>query len=139
MSYPPDTYERILHAKMFMDENYSQPIGLDQISKRAFFSRFHFHRVFTSIYRITPHQFIISKRIEKAKSLLAEDRLSVSEICAEVGFESLSSFSILFKRIKGIAPQNFRQTAKKKKVIVETHPRKLIPSCFVDQYKLDSE
>ncbi|PWT99799.1 MAG: AraC family transcriptional regulator, partial [Bacteroidetes bacterium] len=135
----PEIYERILHAKLFMDENFSQPIGLDQISRKAYFSRFHFHRVFTNIYRITPHQYITAKRIEKARSLLAENRLSVTEVCAEVGFESLGSFSILFKKMKGIAPQDFRESAHQNKIKGQIHPRKFIPSCFIDQFKLNGK
>ena len=104
MPIATDLYERIVAAKVFIDENFEQPLNLDEISQKAFLSRFHFHRLFAQVYKKTPHQYLTAKRIEKARELLAENK-QVTEVCNEVGFESLGSFSMLFKKEMGFAPQ----------------------------------
>ncbi|WP_315822481.1 helix-turn-helix transcriptional regulator [Paraflavitalea speifideaquila] len=78
-----------------------------RISCKACFSRFHFHRLFSRIYRKTPHQYLTRKRLDKAQELLAQNK-GVTEVCNEVGFESISSFSVLFKKEVGIGPQHYR-------------------------------
>jgi AraC-type DNA-binding domain-containing proteins len=94
MNLTNDIYQRIATAKIFIDENYYESIGLEEISQQAFLSRFHFHRLFTKIYRSTPHRYLTQKRIEKAKQLLAENK-AINDVCSEVGFESIGSFSTL--------------------------------------------
>jgi AraC-like DNA-binding protein len=130
MNLSPDTYRCIVSAKVFIDENYQEPINLDDVSEQAFFSRFHFHRLFTRIYRRTPHQYIIQKRLEKAKELLRENK-AVTDVCNEVGFESIGSFSVLFKKEIGFAPQYYRNMAYKKKKEQLAEPKKAIPHCFI--------
>ncbi|HYE54286.1 MAG TPA: AraC family transcriptional regulator [Chitinophagaceae bacterium] len=133
-----DMYQRIAAAKMFIDENFQETIGLDDISSRAYLSRFHFHRLFTRIYRRTPHQYLTQKRLDRAKDLLSENR-PVTEVCNEVGFESIGSFSTLFKKEIGYAPQYYRNLAWLKKQQAKEQPKKFIPHCFIDQYRLESE
>lgn len=133
---PTDMYQRIAAAKIFIDENFQDTIGLEDISSRAYLSRFHFHRLFTRIYRKTPHQYLTQKRLDKAKDLLSENR-PVTEVCNEVGFESIGSFSTLFKKEIGFAPQYYRNQAWLKKQQAKEQPRKFIPHCFIDQYNLD--
>jgi AraC-like DNA-binding protein len=135
MNLTSEIYRRIVSAKIFIDENYRDQINLDDVSGKAFFSRFHFHRLFTRIYRRTPHQYITQKRLDKAKTLLTENK-SVTEVCNEVGFESIGSFSVLFKKEIGFAPQYYRNMAYKKKMEHQEEPKKAIPHCFIDQYKL---
>jgi AraC-like DNA-binding protein len=137
MQLTNDTYIRIVNAKLFIDENYQEPIDLDAVSKRAFFSRFHFHRLFTKIYKKTPHQYITQKRIDKAKELLSDNK-PVTEVCNEVGFESIGSFSILFKKEIGFAPTFYRNMAWLKKQEAKQQPKKFIPHCFIESYKLDN-
>ena len=136
MEITNDTYLRIVNAKMFIDENYHEPIDLDTVSKQAFFSRFHFHRLFTKVYRHTPHQYLTRKRLEKAKDLLAENK-PVTDVCNEVGFESIGSFSTLFKKEIGLAPTFYRNMAWLKKQQAKEQPKKFIPHCFIESYKLD--
>src|SRR5436190_7650528 len=135
MNLTNDTYLRIVNAKMYIDENYHEQIDLEGVSKKAFISKFHFHRLFRKVYRQTPHQYITRKRIDKAKDLLAENK-PVTEVCNEVGFESIGSFSILFKKEVGFAPQYYRNMAYKKKMEQLAQPRKAIPHCFVEMCKL---
>jgi AraC-like DNA-binding protein len=131
-----DIYRRIAAAKTYIDEHFQDTIDLDDISARAFLSRFHFHRLFTRIYRKTPHQYLTQKRLDKAKDLLAENK-PVTEVCNEVGFESIGSFSTLFKKEIGFAPQYYRNQAWLKKQHAKEQPRKVIPHCFIEQYGLE--
>jgi AraC-like DNA-binding protein len=133
-----DIYQRIVAAKVFIDDNFQEDLDLEQVSKQAFLSRFHFHRLFRQVYKKTPHQYITQKRLDKAKNLLSENK-PVTEVCNEVGFESIGSFSVLFKKEIGFAPQYYRNMAYKKKMEQLAQPKKAIPHCFIDQYKLDKQ
>lgn len=138
MQLSSDIYQRIVAAKAFIDSHYDKDIDLEQISKQAFLSRFHFHRLFRLVYKKTPLQYITQKRIEKAKYLLAENK-PVIEVCNEVGFESAGSFSLLFKKGTGFPPADFRSIALQKKHQAKEHPAKFIPHCFMEQYRMDKE
>jgi AraC-like DNA-binding protein len=136
MAIAEELYGRIVAAKVFIDENYHEAIDLDEISQKAFLSRFHFHRLFSKVYKRTPHQYLTSKRIEKAKTLLSEN-MPVTDVCNEVGFESLGSFSVLFKKEIGFAPTYYRNMAWLKKQQAKKQPKRFIPYCFIESYKLD--
>ena len=138
MNLTTDIYQRIVAAKVYIDENYQESIDLEQISKKAFLSRFHFHRLFRQVYKRTPHQYLTQKRLDKAKDLLSENK-PVTDVCNEVGFESLGSFSVLFKKEIGFAPQYYRNMAYKKKMEQLAQPKKAIPHCFIESYKLDKK
>lgn len=131
-----DMYQRIAAAKVYIDENFQETLDLEEISSKAYLSRFHFHRLFTRIYRRTPHQYLTQKRLDKAKDLLSENK-PVTEVCNEVGFESIGSFSTLFKKEIGFAPQYYRNQAWLKKQQAKDQPKKFIPHCFIAQYKLE--
>src|SRR3954468_15207973 len=138
MPLTSDLYQRIIAAKMYIDENYQDPINLELISQKAFLSRYHFHRLFSKVYKKTPHQYLTFIRMEKAKDLLSQNRL-VSDVCTEVGFESLGSFSVLFKKEIGFAPQYYRNMAWLKKQKALEEPKTVIPYCFIEQHKMDSK
>jgi len=136
MQLTTDIYQRIVAAKVFIDNNFDKDISLEQISKQAFLSRFHFHRLFKQVYKKTPLQYITQKRIDKAKNLLAENK-PVTEVCSEVGFESHGSFSLLFKKGTGFPPTFYRNMAWLKKQQEKEYPKKFIPYCFLEQYRMD--
>ena len=138
MNLTSDLYHRIVAAKVYIDENFQESIDLENISQQAFLSKFHFHRLFTQVYRHTPHQYLTRKRMDKAKDLLAENK-PVTEVCNEVGFESIGSFSVLFKKEIGFAPQYYRNMAYKKKMEQLAQPKKAIPHCFIESYMLDDK
>src|SRR5215211_4251616 len=75
----------------------------------------------------TPHEYLTRKRIERAKELLAQSQFTVTEICFEVGFESLGSFSALFHRTVGWSPSIYRARAWE----MNKNPLKFIPNCYV--------
>src|SRR5215510_5405165 len=124
-----DTLRRLGRAREFIDHCYDHPLNLDQISEKACFSRYHFLRLFRQAFNQTPHQYLIHRRIEKAKELLSEDDLRVTDVCFEVGFQSLGSFSTLFHRCVGHAPATYRERAQAKRQI---------PGCFLVMHKLES-
>src|SRR5688500_20382722 len=102
MSTDLETLERLARARDFIDHCYDHPLSLDQISEKACFSRYHFLRLFRQAFNKTPHQYLIERRIEKAKELLRkEDDVRVTDVCFEVGFQSLGSFSSLFHKCVG--------------------------------------
>lgn len=136
MNLTTDIYQRIAAAKIYIDENFHASLDLETISKQAFLSRFHFHRIFTQVYRHTPHQYLTRKRLDKAKDLLAENK-QVTDVCNEVGFESIGSFSVLFKKEIGFAPQYYRNMAYKKKMEQLAQPKKAIPHCFIESFFLE--
>lgn len=126
-------YRRIVQAKIFIDEHYADDIDLDNISDEAYFSKFHFIRLFKKIYGKTPHQYLTTVRIEKAATML-RDGNGVTETCYAVGFDSASSFSGLFKKITGSSPSEFHAVHQQlKKEIAET-PLKFVPGCFALQH-----
>lgn len=134
MPIAADVYTRIVAAKLYIDEHFREPIDLETISREACISRFHFHRLFTRIYHKTPHQYLTQKRIGLARELLAERQLSVGQICHCVGFESMGSFSDLFKKEIGLGPRLYRNIAWLKNQEAKENPVRFIPGCFIDTF-----
>src|SRR5258705_10724275 len=97
-STTPEVLERLNRARKFIDLCYDLPLDLDEISSPACFSRYHFLRLFRQAFNKTPHQYLVERRIEKAKELLSANELRVTDVCFEVGFQSMGSFSSLFDR-----------------------------------------
>ena len=114
-------------ARELIDARYSQPLDLDELARAANFSRYHFLRAFRQAFHATPHEYLTRKRIERAKELLAQSDFTVTEICFEVGFESLGSFSTLFHKIVGWSPSIYRARAWE----MRKNPLKFIPNCYV--------
>jgi AraC-like DNA-binding protein len=124
-----ETLERLGRAREFIDHCYDHPLNLDQISEKACFSRYHFLRLFRQAFNKTPHQYLIERRIEKAKELLSDDELRVTDVCFEVGFQSLGSFSTLFHKYVGHAPVSYRQ---------KEQAKRQVPGCFLLMYNVES-
>lgn len=124
-----DLAERLRRARAFIDQSFDQPIDLDDIAHQACLSRYHFLRSFRRVFDVTPHQYLTRKRIERAKELLIESDLPVTEICFEVGFHSLGSFSTLFQRHVGHAPGRYRRHLVQSPGIPLLVPA--IPACFL--------
>ena len=128
-----ETLQRLGRAREFIDHCYDHPLNLDQISEKACFSRYHFLRLFRQAFNKTPHQYLIERRIEKAKELLSSDELRVTDVCFEVGFQSLGSFSSLFHKCVGHAPITYREKAREKEMA-----KRQVPGCFLVMYKLEA-
>jgi AraC-like DNA-binding protein len=97
-------------AKDLVDRSYAQPLDVDALARRAHCSPWHFSRRFKEAFGETPHQYVLSRRVERAQELLRNTELSVTEICLEVGFQSLGSFSAAFHRVAGMTPTAYRST-----------------------------
>lgn len=113
LSTKTELYKRVCRAKEFIDASYTKDITIEKISKQACLSQFHFLRLFKTIFRETPHQYIIQKRISKAVSLLFGTDMPVTQICFEIGFQSLSSFSWLLRKKYGLSPETMRAQYRK--------------------------
>jgi AraC family transcriptional regulator len=101
---------RLNTAIKYIEENISEKLSLEIVAEKAFFSPFHFHRLFKVIVGETLHSFITRKKIEKAASfLLHQKSKSVTEVATDVGFTSISSFSRSFKKFYGISPNQFKE------------------------------
>ncbi len=124
-------YRRIVQAKLFIDDHFADNINLDDIADEAFFSTFHFIRLFKTIYGKTPHQYLTTVRIERAKELL-QTETSVTQVCFSVGFDSLSSFTGLFKRQTTLTPSAYQQQQLQRKQEISRTPLKFIPNCFAE-------
>ena len=132
-----DLYRRIVQAKLFIDSNYAERIDAGEIADEACYSKFHFIRTFKSIYGRTPHQYLTHVRIERAKELLQQEA-SVTEACFAVGFDSLGSFTSLFKRRVGVTPSEYQRQQLERQAEISKEPLRFIPGCFVMQYFLRS-
>ncbi|MDQ2691098.1 MAG: AraC family transcriptional regulator [Chloroflexota bacterium] len=120
-------HEALQRARELIDAQYARPLDLDELARAAHFSRYHFLRAFRRLFHATPHECLTRKRIERAKELLAQSELTVTEICFQVGFESLGSFSTLFHKIVGWSPSIYRARAWE----MRKNPLKFIPNCYV--------
>jgi AraC-like DNA-binding protein len=125
-------YLRAVRAKLFIDANFDSNIDLSKIADEACFSKFHFVRLFKSIYGRTPHQYLTHVRIEKAKEHLEEGQ-TVAYTCFKVGFDSISSFTGLFKRRTGKTPRQFQVERLSFQESVSTAPLGHVPACFAEK------
>ena len=115
-----------------MDNNFHESIDLDNISEEACFSKFHFIRLFKKIYEKTPRQYLMQIRIENAKKYL-EEGFKVTETCYKVGFDSLTSFAGLFKKINGKTASEYQRIYKYRQEKIKNKPLTFIPNCFAQQ------
>jgi AraC-like DNA-binding protein len=100
--------ETVIGTRNYINNNFDKELNLKLLSHIRFTSKFHLLRLFKKYYGQTPKQYLTDKRIQKAKELLKEGK-PVAETCFEVGFESPSAFSTLFKSREGIAPTEFQK------------------------------
>jgi AraC-like DNA-binding protein len=101
-------YVQIRQSKAFIDQYHAEKIELEAMAAAAYMSRFHYIRMFQQIYGITPRQYLRDLRIAKSKPLLRQG-LSVTQVCFAVGYESLPTFSRVFKQGTGYSPRAYQQ------------------------------
>ncbi len=126
-----NSHQQIRLARLFLDRCYNTPITIDDLSREVALSPYYLIRTFRRVYRQTPHQYLVGRRIARAKELLRNSDLSITEICAEVGFESLGSFSTLFRKSTGISPRAYRANSR------PIHSPNYIPLCVCVLYDLE--
>lgn len=121
----PTTLAALRRARDLIDRDYAEPLVLDVLASAAGYSKYYFVRTFADAYGETPRAYLSRRRVERAKDLLRTANLSVTEICFVVGFESLGSFSTLFRRLVGQSPSAYRAAS------LEVGGRPPIPGCLV--------
>ena len=97
-----------LRSIEFIHENLAEDLTLDAIAKALDMNSYHFRRVFKQMMGITPHQYILTQRVDRAQQLLSESKLSIAEIALAVGFQDQSHFTKVFRRFKNTTPKSFR-------------------------------
>lgn len=95
-------------ARLLLERHYDTPITVEALSRQVALSPYHLIRAFRNTYQQTPHQYLIDVRVAKAKELLRNSTLPITEVCAAVGYESLGSFSTLFRNLTGLSPRAYR-------------------------------
>ncbi len=116
-----ETNRRMLRARDAMDRDYAKPLDIPALARIAHVSEAHFTRTFRATFGETPHRYLQRRRVERAMFLLRETDRSVTEICFEVGFGSLGTFSRTFRDIVGRSPRTYRREA----------AAAVVPTCFM--------
>ena len=115
-----ETNRRMLRARDAMDRAYAQPLDVPALAQIANVSEAHFIRTFRATFGETPHRYLQRRRVERAMFLLRATDRSVTDICLDVGFNSLGTFSRSFQAIVGESPTTYR----------ERGPIMAVPNCF---------
>jgi AraC-like DNA-binding protein len=108
MGVDVDELRRLRRARDRMDREYAQPLDVPALARTALMSSAHFSRRFREVYSETPYSYLLTRRIERAKSLLRRGDLSVTDVCIAVGWTSLGSFSARFTELVGETPSVYR-------------------------------
>src|SRR3972149_6383690 len=103
-----DLNRRLLRARDAMDRAYAEPLDVRAVAAVAGLSEAHFIRSFRAAFGETPHRYLQRRRVERSMFLLRETDRSVTDICLDVGFNSLGTFSRTFREIVGEAPSGYR-------------------------------
>jgi AraC-like DNA-binding protein len=104
-----DLNRRLLRARDAMDRAYAEPLDIRSVAAVAHVSEAHFIRTFRGVFGETPHHYLQRRRVERSMFLLRETDRRVTDICFDVGFTSLGTFSRTFREIVGEPPSVYRQ------------------------------
>ena len=99
-------------VRRYIDLHFKEPLTLDQLAREAHMNKYYLSHAFKREYGVSPINYLISRRIEESKYLLAETDLSLSQIAQLMGFSSLSYFSQVFHRTQAVSPKEYRQNLK---------------------------
>jgi len=124
---PVPSERHLLRAKDLADARYHEPLDVDTLARAAFVSPAHFSRQFRRAFGETPHQYLLTRRLERAAELLRNTDRSVAEICMAIGLRSVGSFTTSFKQLYGMTPTAYRAQ----------HPpiaRARVPTCVLQAY-----
>ena len=124
-----DVLVHLRAARDHADRHFTEPLDLEQLAAVARLSKFHFQRLFSATYGLSPAAYLSRRRIERAQDLLRATNLSVTEVCHAVGFSSLGSFSARFREVVGEPPSAFQA-----RYAASGAPH--IPGCYVFMWGL---
>jgi AraC-like DNA-binding protein len=127
MRDPIPIYVHLRRAKDLIDRDFAEPLDVPALAQEAHSSRAHFVRSFKKAFGETPHRYLQRRRIERAKELLRNTPLSVTEVSLAVGFRSLGSFSTVFHRLVGEPPSAYAHRWR-------SASQPPIPACFMLMY-----
>jgi AraC-like DNA-binding protein len=103
-----DMNRRLLRARDAMDRSYAEPLDVRAVAAVAHVSPAHFIRSFRAVFGETPHRYLQRRRVERSMFLLRETDRSITDVCLDVGFSSLGTFSRTFSEIVGETPSQYR-------------------------------
>lgn len=129
-----ETFRRLCRARDLLAAHYQSQIFLEAAAREACLSPFHFHRLFRATFGETPHDFLTRRRMDRARRLLASGEMTVTEVCLEVGYSSLGSFSSKFQSLAGVPPTQYQREIRR--VFGFQRPWKimLVPACYFSAY-----
>jgi AraC-like DNA-binding protein len=117
----------LLRVRDLIDRAYAAPLDVPALARSAHVSQAYFSRSFKAAFGETPHRYLMRRRLERAKALLRDGDLPVTEVCLAVGCTSLGSFSTQFRRFVGESPTAYRERARREDLTV-------IPGCLVRRF-----
>jgi AraC-like DNA-binding protein len=127
MAYAPPA-RHLLRARDLADARFFEPLDVDDMARAAGLSRAHFSREFRRAFGESPHQYLLTRRLERAASLLRTTDRSVADICFSVGLQSVGSFTSSFTKTYGVSPTVYR--ARYPPAVAYA----VVPSCIVRAY-----
>jgi len=125
----PELLHRLCRARELL-RDWEEPHSVGAVGRTSGLTRFHFIRLFKAVFGETPHQYRVRAQIDKAKHLLILTDLSITEVCLEVGFSSLGSFSSLFSCRAGMSPSEFQRRHRPVSRPERQLPASLVPGCL---------
>ena len=128
------TFVRLCRSRDCLAASLDLPMRLSDAAGEAYLSPFHYHRMFARAFGETPYDFVRRLRIDRAKELLARDHLPVTEVCMAVGYESLGSFSTLFRSLVGCSPAEYRRSIRRIFPVPELAIYRFVPTCYLLHY-----
>ena len=127
MAFVPPA-RHLLRAKDLADARYFEELDVDDMAAAAGLSRAHFSREFRKAFGESPHHYLLTRRLERAATLLRNTDRSVADVCMSVGLQSVGSFTSSFTRTYGISPNKYRTK------FPPAASRAMVPSCVVRFY-----
>jgi transcriptional regulator GlxA family with amidase domain len=135
-----ESNRRMLRARDAMDRAYAEPLNVPELARLVHVSEAHFIRTFRATFGETPYRYLQRRRVERAMFLLRQSDRSVTEICLDVGFVSLGTFSRTFRDIVGESPSEYRARGVVKSVVPNCFTRAwLRPSSFGEAVPPDGQ
>jgi AraC-like DNA-binding protein len=124
-------FRRLCRSRDYLAAGLDQPLRLADAAREAYLSPYHYHRLFAHTFGETPHEFLTKLRIDRAKRLLARDQLPVTDVCFAVGYESLGSFSTLFRTMVGYSPSAYQRAIRRIFPVPALAVHRFVPNCYL--------